>query len=287
MNRKRWLALAGTLLIAVAAWSFFAARKNSLSQVLPDAPLPAGAPVAGLPAVERAVPVAAQGSAQQGDDPRTVNEYVQALRQLYEQRGFHALQFNAAQPSQAPAVPRGAEKLYWVIEAEGVQMIGAFGANANPHGNGSAGEAESYVTTVSARASGGSHWETQSVTADDTATAFDEAALAAPPVVDPAGVPKHPSLSGVVSLYDQGGSPAGLMAIYSSPVAADSLLRWYREQMAAQGWQFNADETTGAQLVAAGTLCFVRGEQLCLICINADDEAHNTSVIVSLRSLNA
>ena len=301
MNRKILMAGGVTLLVAASAFVVFTPRKKTVSQPQSAAPLPVSVAASGLPVVAPSAPAAdasapAVAALRQGDDARSVAEYTQALRQLYEARGYHLLQFDAQQPAKAPAIPRGAEKLFWMVATEDAQMIGAFGRDANPLSAAVAAAmttAESYVTTVRARAGGGSHWETQRVT-DDGASGLSESALAMPAVIDPEGIPKHPSLSGVVSLNDQGGTAAGLVAIYSSHETAASLLRWYREQMAAQGWQFSADETTGAQLVAQGALCFVRGAELCLICINAnegadesaDEAVHITSVIVSVRKQN-
>jgi len=231
-------------------------------------------------AANRTAPVAS------GSDPRSARDYVQSLETLYQQRGYRKASFDPRQPRKAPAIPPGAAKLYWLGEAEEFHLISAFGADANLHSPAPAAQAETWVTLVRAGENGGVQWESYRFDANYSgpeaplATGISEQDFSS---IDPPGIPKHPSLTRVLSFGDQGNPQAGILAAYNSSEPPDSLIDWYRKQMEAQGWRLGAAETEGARQVNEGALCFTRGAQLCLLFIGNDEECRCASVVISLQ----
>jgi len=293
--QNRFLALVIVVSCAWAVWQFGWRPDSIKNTSQPEASQHQNGnaqPYGILPFAPAAQSANRTAPASAGSDSRSVAEYLQAAEAAYQQRGYRKITHDAQRPTKLPAISRGAAKLYWLGQSEDFNLIGAFGADANLQSAAPAAQAETVLTLIKAAESGGIQWEIYrfASTQTDGQTAALPSSLAALTEtdlsgIDPPGIPKPANLNRVLSFSAPGEGPGDLIAIYNSTEPPESLGGWYRQQMSAAGWQFNAPETASAQQAAEGTLCFSRGDQLCLVWIGKDEESKGTSVIISTRHL--
>jgi hypothetical protein len=220
-----------------------------------------------------------------GDEDIPASEYLNRLEARYRARGYVKLEYDPKNPARLRARVPASRKLYWRIEQAEKSLLGAHGTDANPLSNEVTSSPQTFLTVVRATGIGESHWAVYRF--DETAAAslnmlFNRAGSAALSGADPAGFPLHPSLSRVLGFQQPGALGASAFAAYTSAQSPETLLQWYRGELARQGWQLDVPLTEQAGQAAPGMLCFVQEQRTCLLWICPAEGESQTSVIINV-----